>query len=182
MEDPGNDPGASELDSVAEDGTIPLRLVNPSFKPVKVYGRTRPANFEEVDRNIATFEPSASEKLSSDDHSLSYQQSKKRDYSHLLDLSDSTLSTDDKIKFRDLFSKYRDVFAFSDAELRRTSLVQHVIDTGNATRVKQMLYRTSPEGKQEIDRQVSDMLEHRILQESVSAWSSPVVLVKKMVL
>lgn len=71
------------------------------------------------------------------------------------------------------------MFAFSDAELDRTSLVQHVIDMSDATPVKQMPYRASPEGKKEIDRQVKDMLERGIVQESVSAWSSPVVLVKK---
>ena len=97
------------------------------------------------------------------------------------DLSDSILSTDDKVKFRDLFVKYRDVFALSDSELGRTSLVQHVIDTGDATPIKQMPYNysTLPEGKQEIDREVINMLERGIVQESVSAWSSPVVLVKK---
>ena len=46
--------------------------------------------------------------------------------------------------------KYRDVFALSDSELGRTSLVQHVIDTGDATPIKQMPYRNSPEGKQEL--------------------------------
>ncbi|PFX18965.1 Gag-Pol polyprotein [Stylophora pistillata] len=63
-------------------------------------------------------------------------------------------------------SKYRDVFAFSDAELGRTSLVQHVIDTSDTTPIKQMRFRTSPEGKQEIDRQVKVMLERGIVQES----------------
>ena len=89
------------------------------------------------------------------------------------------MSTDDKVKFRDLFVKYRNVFALSDSELGRTSLVQHLIDTGDATPIKQLPYRTSPEGKQEIDRQVNNILERGIIQESVSAWSSPVFLKKK---
>ena len=155
---------------------IPIRLVNPSFQPVKIYRRTRLADFEEVDQNVATFELNATEKI---EEPSNYEQLEKHDYSQLPDLSDSILSTDDKVKFRDLFVKYRDVFALSDSELGRTSLVQHVIDTGDATPIKQMPYRTSPEGKQEIDRQVNNMLERGIIQESVSAWSSPVVLVKK---
>ena len=60
----------------------------------------------------------------------------------------------------------------------RTSLVQHVIDTRDAMPIKERPYRTSPEGKQEIDRQVGEMLQKGIIQESVSPWSSPVVLVK----
>ena len=168
--------GASELVSVADDGMIPIRLVNPSFQPVKIYRRTRLPDFEEVDQNVAAFELNATEKI---EETSNYEQLEKHAYSQLPDLSNSILSTDDKVKFRDLFVKYRDVFALSDSELGRTSLVQHVIDTGDATSIKQRPYHTSPEGKQEIDRQVNNMLEHGIIQESVSAWSSPVVLVKK---
>ena len=168
--------GASELVSVADDGMIPIRLVNPSFQPVKIYRRTRLADFEEVDQNVATFELNATEKI---EEPSNHEQLEKHDYSQLPDLSDSILSTDDKVKFRDLFVKYRDVFALSDSELGRTSLVQHVNNTGDATPIKQMPYRTLPEGKQEIDRQVNNTLERGIIQESVSAWSSPVVLVKK---
>ena len=61
----------------------------------------------------------------------------------------------------------------------RTSLVQHVIDTGDATPIKQRPYRVSPDVKKEIDRQVDEMLEKGIIQKSVPPWSSPVVLVKK---
>ena len=39
------------------------------------------------------------------------------------DLSDSALSDGDKVKFKDLFDRYHDVFAFSDDQLGRTSLV-----------------------------------------------------------
>ena len=156
--------GASELVSVADDGMIPIRLVNPSFQPVKIYRRTRLADFEEVDQNVATFELNATEKI---EEPSNYEQLEKHDYSQLPDLSDSILSTDDKVKFRDLFVKYRDVFALSDSELGRTSLVQHVNNTGDATPIKQMPYRTLPEGKQEIDRQVNNMLERGIVQESV---------------
>ena len=168
--------GASELVSVADDGMIPIRLVNPSFQPVKIYRRTRLPDFEGVDQNVAAFELNATEKI---EETSNYEQLEKHAYSQLPDLSNSILSTDEKVKFRDLFVKYRDVFALSDSELGRTSLVQHVIDTGDATPIKQRPYHTSPEGKQEIDRQVNNMLEHGIIQESVSAWSSPVVLVKK---
>ena len=63
------------------------------------------------------------------------------------------------------------VFALSNAELVKTSLVQHMIDTGDATSIKQMPYRTSPKGKQEIDQRVDNVLDRGISQESVSAWS-----------
>ena len=78
-----------------------------------------------------------------------------------------------------MFNIYRNVSAFPGDQLGRTSLVQHVIDTGDAMPIKQRPYRVSPDVKKEIDRQVDEMLEKGIIQESVSSWSSPVVLVKK---
>ena len=69
--------------------------------------------------------------------------------------------------------------AFADEQLGKTSLVQHVIDTGDAMPIKQRTYRTSPRCKQEIDCQVDDMLQKGIIRETVSPWSSPVVLVKQ---
>ena len=152
--------GAAELVRVAEDGTIPIRIVNPSSEPVKIYRRTKLASFEEVDQNIAAFEVDASEQIGkTPPPGFADNQFDQRDYSKLPDLSDSVVSDDDKIKFENLFRKYRDVFALSDAELGRTSLVQYVIDTGDTAPIKQRPYRTSPENKQEIDRQVDDMLE-----------------------
>ena len=172
--------GVSELVSVADDGTVPVRIVNPSSQPVKIYRRTRLANFEEVDQNIATFEITASDPIGNpslpDSCSDQFEQC---DYSELPDLSDSVLSDGDRIKFRNLFKKYRDVFAFPGDQLGRTSLVQHVIDTGDTMPIQQRPYRASPDVKKEIDRQVNEMLKNRIIQESVSPWSSPVVLVKK---
>ena len=172
--------GDSELVSVADDGTVPVRKVNPSSQPVTIYCRTRLANCEEVDQNIATFEIAASDPIGNpslpDSCSDQFEQC---DYSELPDLSESVLSDGDRIKFRNLFKKYRDVFAFPGDQLGRTSLVQHVIDTGDAMPIKQGPYRASPDVKKEIDRQVDEMLENGIIQESVSPWSSPVVLVKK---
>ena len=92
---------------------------------------------------------------------------------------DSILNDDDRIKFRELFRCYRDAFAFADEQLGKTSLVQHLIDTGDPMPIKQRPYRTSRLCKQEIVRQVDDMLQKGIIRESVSPWSSPVDLVKK---
>ena len=168
----------SELVKVSSDATIPVRMVNPPAQPVKIFCRTKLADFERVDDDLTPFEigknsPSYAEHNSSDDR----QQPK--DYSEFPDLSNSILNDDEKVKFKNLFNKYRNVFAFPGDQLGRTSLVQHVIDTGDAMPIKQRPYRVSPDVKKEIDRQVDEMLEKGIIRESVSPWSSPVVLVKK---
>ena len=169
--------GASELVRVSEDGTIPMRIINPSLQPVKIHRRTKLGDFEEVDSSIATFELNSIGCANTPPSPT--VDNFHRDYSDLPNLSDSGLSEGDEVKFKNLFQRYRDVFAFSDDQLGRTSLVQHTIDTGDAMPIKQRPYRTTPGNKQEIDRQVDDMLQRGIIQESVSPWSSPVVLVKK---
>ena len=171
--------GASELVKVSSDATIPVRMVNPSAQPVKIFRRTKLADFERVDNDLATFEIGKNSPSSDAQHNSSDDLQQPKDYSVFPDLSNSILNDDEKVKFKNLFNKYRNFFAFPGDQLGRTSLVQHVIDTGDATPIKQRPYRVSPDVKKEIDRQVDEMLEKGIIQESVSPWSSPVVLVKK---
>ena len=136
-------------------------------------------DFERVDNDLATFEIGKKSISSDAQHNSSDVQQQPKDYSEFPDLSNSILNDNERVKFKNLFNKFRNVFAFPGDQLGRTSLVQHVIDTGDAMPIKQRPYRVSPDVKKEIDRQVDEMLEKGIIQESISPWSSPVVLVKK---
>ena len=42
--------GAPELVKVSSDATIPVRMVNPSAQPVKIFRRTKLVDFEYVDK------------------------------------------------------------------------------------------------------------------------------------
>ena len=97
----------------------------------------------------------------------------------LIDLSSAELSPPDKEELNTLLIQYQDVFAPTSKDLGRTAEVQHTIDTGNATPIKLRPYRTSPMQREEIDKQVDEMLAQNIIQPSVSPWAAPVVLVKK---
>ena len=57
--------------------------------------------------------------------------------------------------------------------------MQHHIDTGNASPVRQQPYRVSPTVRNRIDSHVNKMLNQGTIQPSVSPWAAPVVLVKK---
>ena len=118
--------GASELVKVIEDSTLPVKMVNPTARPVKIFRKARLGDFESVDDRIETFQLSeAPEEFS---YSLKTREKHSQaDYSEFPDLSNSVLSEADKIKFGDLFQSYRDVFAFTDEQLGKTSLVQHVM-------------------------------------------------------
>ena len=142
--------GASELVKVSNDATIPVRMVNPSAQPVKIFRRTKLADFERVDNDLATFEIGRNSPSLDAQRNSSDDRQQPKDYSEFPDLSNSILNDDEKVKFKNLFNKYRNVFAFPGDQLGRTSLVQHVIDTGDATPVKQRQYRVSPVVKKDI--------------------------------
>ena len=168
--------GAAELVKVSDNNTVPIRLMNPTAKPVKVYRRTKLAQLREVDPDIETFELKGNlEQRNDNDEECEEEQ----DYSSLPDISKCAFTEQHKGKLRDLLYDYRHIFATRLEDLGRTNLVQHYIDTGNQPPIKQRPYRTSPDNRKEIDRQVQEMCDQDIAQPSVSSWSSPVVLVKK---
>ncbi|XP_068212146.1 uncharacterized protein [Palaemon carinicauda] len=74
-----------------------------------------------------------------------------------------------------LISYFSDLFQASPG---RTTLLQHDVDVGSASPVKQSPYRLNPE-KRDIVEETKYMLEHDLIRPSVSPWSSPIVLVKK---
>ena len=89
------------------------------------------------------------------------------------------LNESEKVKFKNLLIKYQSVFAKSSTDLGCTDIVEHHIDTQGARPVKQAL-RKLPLAQQEAERvEVQKLLEHGIIEPSISPWSSPIVLVKK---
>ena len=74
----------------------------------------------------------------------------------------------------------RDIFSTSLADIGKTNLYQHRIETlPGAPPVRTQFYRQPPHLKAETDRQVNEMLQQGIVQQSTSLYNSPVVLVRK---
>ena len=64
-------------------------------------------------------------------------------------------------------------------DLGRTGKVQHKIHTKTTHPVRQYARRLPPARQAAAQTQIRDMLDHKVIQPSESAWASPVVLVKK---
>ena len=90
----------------------------------------------------------------------------------------SSLTPEEQQRLKELILKNRNIFNIYTG-LRTTSLTQHRIDTGDHLPISVPPYRVSPAQRDEIERQVSQMLENDIIQPSDSPWASPVLLVKK---
>jgi len=91
----------------------------------------------------------------------------------------SKLSTEQFTKLTALLYNNRDLFATGMRDLVGTDVMYHSIDTGNADPVRKRAYRQSPEMMKEMKRQVGEMVEAGIVEESGSPWSSPCLLIKK---
>ena len=63
--------------------------------------------------------------------------------------------------------------------LGRTSIIKHQINLVDDRPFKSAPYRVPPSLRTEMETQIQNMLEHGIIEASLSPWSSPVVLVLK---
>ena len=73
--------------------------------------------------------------------------------------------------------EYDALFSRGPFDMGRTHLVEHRIDTGDARPIRQGLRRHPLSQMDEIDRQVSEMVTHDIVEPAASEWASNVVMV-----
>ena len=95
------------------------------------------------------------------------------------DTDDCNLTAHQKRQLLALLGRNRNVFATNLSELGLTHLYSHRIETGDARPIKLAPYRACPKKKDEIEKQVKELLQNDITEPSMSPWQSPVVLVKK---
>jgi hypothetical protein len=91
----------------------------------------------------------------------------------------SPLTDGQKQQLKSLLRRNIDIFGCPSKPLTRTDRMMHRIDTGNSSPIFVRQYRLSPMQRQEVDRNVNEMLKNNIITESLSPYSSPVLLVKK---
>src|SRR5699024_8463869 len=101
-----------------------------------------------------------------------------------LDFSSRTfeVSAINSIKNRDALTPFEDfqleqitkLFRELDkAQLGKTSLIEHEIDTGNSKPFRLRQYPLSPAMFEHLNKEIDEMLTQNIIRPSISAWSSP---------
>ncbi|KAL0147914.1 hypothetical protein M9458_056791, partial [Cirrhinus mrigala] len=79
----------------------------------------------------------------------------------------------------DLLMQFSDVFALEDEDLGFTEKVQHEIHVTDDIPVKQPYRRIPPTQYKEVREHITKLLKKGVIQESTSAYASPIVLVRK---
>jgi len=76
--------------------------------------------------------------------------------------------------------EYKNVFSSGDHDVGLTNAVRDEIPlAAGTTPIRQPTRRLGPEKEKEVSRQVRDLLDRDLIEPAHSAWSSPVVLVRK---
>ncbi|KAJ8033437.1 hypothetical protein HOLleu_23675 [Holothuria leucospilota] len=168
-----------------ENLVVPLRVFNPSFEPIRVYKGTVAGVLEEV-AEVVGMEGSSNGNQATPVRTVNTAADEGQGTDevphHLVGLLDSCGNRLEKEQYRqlkELLIQYGDVFSMSSSDLGRTTVVKHAIDTGSAKPIKQPARRV-PVQQRQVERDlVKEMLTTGVIEPSASAWSSPVVLVKK---
>ncbi len=122
--------------------------------------------------NASPFSPSPDNQL--------VRQPTQHNISQLVDLSKADLTEAQKAELCNLIDSHVDAFATSLSELGCTDIVEHVIETEpDAKPFRSVPYRVNPTDKRLIDNHINELLDAKIIRESKSSWSSPIVLVRR---
>jgi transposase InsO family protein len=156
-----------------EAGLCPVRLVNVTDEPVLICKGKILANAEGVE--VVPDSVGAVNRVVGPDEALP---------ENVRSLFESTIEREDLSKgavdgLRALLIRHANLFARDDKDLGRTDLVEHDIDTGDATPIHQPPRRVPEALKNQVEMEIQSMLEKGVIERGQSPWSSPVVLVRK---
>ena len=84
-----------------------------------------------------------------------------------------------RLKLKELFIKFHNIFALEDMELGKTDMVKHVIRLDEQTPFRERYRRIPPHQYDEVKKHLKEMLEIGAIRKSQSPWASAVVLVRK---
>jgi hypothetical protein len=156
-------------------GFVPIQIVNLSQGEVKLERQTYVgvASPTRVDKTLATTECGVSVVRRDTDLSpVEFDDYVREKLTHL--------KSDDRHILEPIIRRYQHLFyGLGSKELGITSQVEHSIDTRDARLIKRTPYRTPHALKAVVKEHIENMMEKKIIQPSMSPWSSSIVLVRK---
>ena len=171
---------AASLVTVDNKRRLVLRCINPHAQPVTLNAGTTVGTFSAITADQVEQSPEPT-------HSQPQPVNLSADLpvpAHLTDLYEQAVqqctTTTQRSQLASLLCQYSSVFSAHDTDVGRTDLITHSIPTQEgAAPIKQPPRRLGPEKDAEVERQVRELVDKVLVEPADSAWSSPVVLVKK---
>ena len=101
---------------------------------------------------------------------------------HIKDLTETstaTMTEQERMEVTLLMVQYADIFASNEADIGRTTLIEHDVDTGDVRPVAQAVRRQSPEEHRAMVDIVETLYRCGIIQPSNSQWAANIRMAKK---
>jgi len=175
---------ASSLNRLTTRGEILVQCVNPFTESVRVHG-VLPAG-SMLGRFHSVQEQDVGPSLGDTTEGPRQRPSGGRGTvpPHVKELYDAAcdgcVSNGERQAMARLLREYSNVFSSGDHDVGLTRAVHHEIRlAAGTTPIQQTTRRLGPENEKEVSRQVRDLLDRGLIEPAHSAWSSPVVLVRK---
>lgn len=89
------------------------------------------------------------------------------------------LSDEQRLRLAEVLLKRRTCFPTADRRYGTTHAAEHRINTQSAQPIREAPRRCPPLARAGIHRQVQEMIESSVAEESFSPWATPVVLVRR---
>ena len=141
--------------------TVPVHIINPGHLPIKLHKGQTVGQLQGIE--MEREDPVLSYDGGSDEFEF--------DLCHLL--------PEQQTKMKEFLWHNKSIFARNINELGTTTKAEHLIDTGGSHPIKQLPRRLPNVLREEVNRQVGEMLDSGVIRPSKSPWASPIVLVKK---
>ena len=156
---------------------IPLTIVNQSKETIVVKPGDSVATLNLLGVDDELYEGT----VHSNNHNPSCHDGVLRqEFEKLFKFEDTVLDMEEKTKLQDLLWKYKDLFQLPGQDLGHTNILSHKIKLKPDSQVfRSQPYQSNPRIREEISKQVQDMLNKGIISASDSPYSSPVVMVRK---
>jgi len=159
----------------AEGRNVPVRLMNTSNLDLQLHAGQKVGLFCPLVETYTDCKMSAAPRL--DSMNINCSTSDNAALASLLEAHiNPSLNDQDHYALLQTLLQYADVFEDS---LGHTDVIQHRIDTGSSSPIRQYPRRLPYAFRSETKAQVEGMLEQGVIQPSSSPWASPIVLVKK---
>ena len=156
---------AHSLSSVYDKNVVMIQVMNTGSSPVTLYKGTRLASFIPQEHVLVIDGPQTWEGRPHTPWDPS-------------NISTENLTEKEAAQLQHLLGSFQHLFVENTGHLGKTSLATHSINT-TAPPIKQPVWRLPMALKDVASTKVNKMLSDAIIRPSKSAWSSPVVLVKK---
>lgn len=167
------------LDTI-HDNAVRVRCLNATDHPIEIRRNENVGQFRfcaNVD-HITSLDNGSSNNNSLADQQIRPSPNTFRPSEHV-QIDNPDLTEAERSALCDLIDRYSDVFVGPDGALGSCDVIRHKIELTDSTPIRRRPYRLNPKLQPIMENKINELLKLGVIEESVSPWSAPCLLVAK---